>query len=120
MVLTILSHVMIGASVINMTFSIEDNTDCMSSYKLREWKGAFGVRPIVCFEAWAMIAREAIRKSLQVRHFYWTLYWMRTYQIETEAARHLSTNPKTMRQKVRAMIKLLSATMPRVVRDRIA
>jgi hypothetical protein len=66
-----------------------NNIDCMSSYKLCKWKAAFGIQPIVCCEAWAVISSKAVAKQLKVTHFYWTLYWMRTYQIESEAVRVL-------------------------------
>ncbi len=118
MVLDTRAHVNIGTSVIDMKLqAYEDNIDHMSEYKLREWKGAFGARPIVCFEAWAMIYRDAARKKLQVQHFYWALYWMRTYQIETEAARTCKTDPKTFRKKVRKMIEILAAKMTKVVSE---
>jgi len=64
-----------------------------------------------------MISKKALKKKLSVTHFYWALYWMRTYQIETDAARNLTTNPKTLREKVRVMIRLLSGEMNRVVSE---
>jgi len=52
MPLSVAAHVRIGTAIIGMSYSHEDEKlDCMSKYKLTEWKGAFGVRPIVCFEA---------------------------------------------------------------------
>jgi hypothetical protein len=92
-----------------------ENLDCMSNYKLEEWKGAFGHRPIVCCEAWTMIHTRATAQKLTVAHFYWALYWMRTYQTEHQAARDLGTNPKTFREKVKAVVLLLSQSMHRVV-----
>ena len=109
------SHVKIGTSIIGMTYTHMDNLDCMSDYKLREWKAAFGVRPVVCCEAWMMISQQALHRKLYVVHFYWALYWMRTYQTETEAARTLNTNPKTMREKVQEIVYLLSCAMSKVV-----
>lgn len=97
MVLSLRGHVIIGTSTINMSYCFVDNIDCMTSYKLREWKAAFGVRPIVCCEAWAIIAKRASMKKLSPKHFYWALCFMRTYQVETE------------------VIDLLSASMPKVV-----
>jgi hypothetical protein len=110
------AHVQIGTSIIGMTYVHHaNNIDCMSNYKLREWKAAFGIRPIVCCEAWMMISSKAVTNKLTVTHFYWTLYWMRTYQIESEAARVLKTNPKTLREKVRQIVRLLSGAMNNVV-----
>jgi hypothetical protein len=110
------AHVQIGTSTIGMRYEHLNNIDCMSDYKLREWKGAFGVRPIVCCEAWMMISSKASIKKLSIIHFYWALYWLRTYQIETEAARVLKTNPKSLREKVREIIRLLAGAMNKVVR----
>ena len=118
MPLGVAAHVRIGTAIIGMNYShVDESLDCMSNYKLTEWKGAFGVRPVVCFEAWVMISKKALKKKLSVTHFYWALYWMRTYQIETDAARNLTTNPKTLREKVREMIRLLSAEMNKVVSE---
>lgn len=113
------SHVQIGTSIIGMTYEYANNIDCMSNYKLREWRAAFGIRPIVCCEAWFMISSKAFTKKLNVTHFYWALYFMRTYQTETELARALKTNPKTLREKVREIVRLLSGAMNKVVSNSI-
>jgi hypothetical protein len=113
------SHVQIGTSIIGMTYEHANNIDCMSNYKLREWKAAFGIRPIVCCEAWLMISSKALTKKLNVTHFYWALYFMRTYQTESELARSLKTNPKTLQEKVRDIVRLLSGAMNKVVSNSI-
>ena len=94
-----------------MQWSFVDNIDCMSKYKLVEWKAAFGHRPIVCLEAWIMIRKEAGNKKLSVNHYFWALYWMRTYETETNAARQVGSNPKTLREKVKLVVGLLSQKM---------
>jgi hypothetical protein len=118
MILTVEAHVQFGAAAIKMTYSQMDNIDCMSANKLREWKGAFGQRPIVCCEAWTMIQSKAAARNLSVSHFYWALYWMKTYQSETETARDLSTTPKTLREKVKDVVVLLSQHMHIVVSNK--
>ena len=118
MILSVEAHVQFGAAAIKMPYSQMYNIDCMSGNKLREWKGAFGQRPIVCCEAWTMIQSKAAARNLSVSHFYWALYWMKTYQTETETARDLSTNPKTLREKVKAVVVLLSQHMHRVVSNK--
>lgn len=115
MVLSLRGHVIIGTSTINMQYSFVDNIDCMSHYKLREWKAAFGVRPVVCYEAWAIIAKRASVEKLSPKHFYWALYFMRTYQVETDIARNLGTDSKTLRGKVKQVIHLLSSSMSKVI-----
>ena len=115
MVVSVRGHVVCGTSTINMYYRYVDNDDCMTKCKLREWKGAYGVRPIVCFKAWAMISKQASKKKLSIKHFYWALYWMRTYQVETEAARILGTNAKTLRAKSKSIVRILADAMPRMV-----
>lgn len=109
------AHVEIGTSTIGMSYTYKDNLDCMSDYKLREWKAAFGVRPVICTEAWIMISKQAKRKNFEVKHFYWALHFMRTYKTETELARALKTNPKTLRYRVKGIVKLLFQNAHRVV-----
>ena len=118
MILSVEAHVQLGAAAIKMIYSPMDNIDCMSRNKLREWKGAFGQRPIVCCEAWTMIQSKASLMNVSATHFYWALYWMKTYQTETETARDLGTNPKTLREKVKAVVVLLSQNMHRVVSNK--
>jgi hypothetical protein len=115
MVLSLRGHVIIGTSTINMRYCFVDNIDCMTRYKLREWKAAYGVRPVVCYEAWAMIAKRASMKKISPKHFYWALYFMRTYQVESDMARNLCTDSKTLREKTKQVIDLLSSSMPKVV-----
>jgi len=112
------AHVLFGASAIQMKYDYVQNLDCMSNYKLVEWKGAFGVRPIVCCEAWTMIHSQAECMNITITHFYWALYWMRTYQTEVQCARNLRTNPKTLREKYKAVLLLLSRNIHRVVSNK--
>lgn len=99
-----------GASAIGMQYDPP-----LSSYKLREWNSAFGVRPEVCCDAWALIHAQAAHNGHSITHLFWCLHFMRSYQVENECARSLKTNPKTLRERVKAMMKLLSCNMPRVV-----
>jgi hypothetical protein len=116
MIYSIGTHVCYGAAAIKMHYTHDpDSLDCMSLYKLKEWKGAFGHRPFVCCQAWTMIYAEAGRKKISITHFYWALYWMRTYQTEDQASRNLGTNPKTFREKVKTVVLVLSQNMSRVV-----
>ena len=62
-----------------------------------------------------MIHVQAEKKGLGVTHFYWALYFMRTYATEMELARNLNTKPKTFSRKVKEVIKVLSSKMHLVV-----
>ena len=115
MSLDVAAHVAIGASVIGMNYRKVDNLDGLAKYKLREWRGAYGVRPIVCLQAWFMIHKQANRHGCSTIHFYWALHFMKTYKTETEIARHVKTTPKTFRLRVKTIIKLLAGNVHRVV-----
>lgn len=118
MILSLKAHIEYGSATVGLKVNyIENLLDGMSKYKLTEWKASFGVRPIVCHETWIMIQPKisSSKTCLSIQHFYWALFWMKTYPTESVAARTLGTNAKTLREKVGEMIRILSTSMPRVV-----
>jgi hypothetical protein len=92
------------------------NVDFLNRNKLRKWKAAYGVRPLVAYDAWLRIYKKAPLKGISTRHLFWCLHWMKTYGNEDNVSRSLGTTPKTLRSKVKVVVKLLSKCMHSVVR----
>ena len=90
-------------------------TDYLNKYGLRRWKAAFGVRPIVAYDAWLRVRIKANARGLRTLHLFWCLHWMKTYATEDNISQKLKTSPKTFREKVRLFVKLLAKAMPLVV-----
>lgn len=92
-----------------------NTTDYLNKYDLRRWKAAFGVRPIVAYDAWLRVRNKANARGLRTLHLFWCLHWMKTYATEDNISQKLNTSPKTFREKVRLFVKLLAKEMPSVV-----
>jgi len=89
--------------------------DTLSKHGLRRWRAAYGHRPAVLDEAWRQIKSEARKRKIQLKHFFWALHFMKTYQSEDNLANRMNTTPKTFREKAKTIIKLLKREMPGVV-----
>jgi len=85
-----------------------DYVDLVNPHALRKWNAAYGQRPIVLFEAWLPIKARALKREIELKHFFWALNFMKTYQTEDNLARTLNTTPKTLRGKVKGIIKLMA------------
>jgi len=92
------------------------HVDYLNRNRLRKWKAAYGVRPLVAYDAWLRICKKAQLKGISTRHLFWCLHWMKTYGNEDNVSRSLGTTPKTFRSKVKMVVKLLSKCMHSVVR----
>jgi hypothetical protein len=69
--------------------------DTLSKHGLRRWQAAYGHRPAVLDEAWQQIKSEARKKNMQLKHFFWAMHFMKTYQSEDNLANIMNTTPKT-------------------------
>ena len=108
-----------GMGAINATYTKirkrGKHHDYLNKHGFRQWKSAYGIRPIVAYEGWMYIHRKASSSKIRLVHLFWTLHWMKTYQTEDNLARTFRTTSKTYREKVRVVLKLLAKTMPKVV-----
>jgi hypothetical protein len=93
------------------------HVDFLNKNNLRKWKAAYGVRPLVAYDAWLRIKEKAPMRGIMAQHLFWCLHWMKTYGTEDNVARTLRTTSKTLRRKVRNVIKLLSNCIYSVVRQ---
>lgn len=118
MTLSIQDHVILGMSILKATYHQPTKpTECyLNKHATRIWMEGYGVRPEVAYEAWLHIRREAATKGVQIHHLYWTFHFMKTYQSENNVARSLDTNAKTLRERVKSVMKMLSRAMSKVVR----
>jgi len=89
--------------------------DTLSKHGLRRWRAAYGHRPAVLDEAWRQIKSEARKRNMQLKHFFWAMHFMKTYQSEDNLSNTMNTTPKTFREKAKTIIKLLKREMPGVV-----
>ena len=89
-----------------------NSIDYLNNHGLRKWRAAYGVvRPMAAYLAWLRIERRAEQRAVTTKHLFWALHWMKAYSTEDNACRMLKTSAKTLRQKVRVVIKLLSRAM---------
>jgi hypothetical protein len=49
---------------------------------------------------------------MQLKHFFWAMYFMKTYQSEDNLSNTMNTTPKTFREKAKTIIKLLKREIP--------
>jgi hypothetical protein len=106
-------------SSIHLVLKLDDtkqNVDFLNRNKLRKWKAAYGVRPLVAYDAWLRISKKARMRGIMTHHLFWCLHWMKTYGTEDNVSRALGTTPKTLRKKVKTVLKLLSKCIHSVVR----
>ena len=94
----------------------KQSIDFLNSNSLRKWKAAYGVCPLVAYDAWLCIRKKAEIRAIRTRHLFWCLHWMKTYGTEDNISRTLRTTPKTLRKKVKRVVKLLSKCIDSVVR----
>jgi hypothetical protein len=77
-----------------------------------EFRGHFGVPPVVCSDVWRMGSFQAGTRPVNIL---WALLFMFTYMTETILCSMIGVDPKTFRKWVWPVIHSIAAVAPRIV-----
>ena len=82
-------------------------------YFFNSW---FGVSPFICAEVWIMlIGKTSFCVETQPKHLLWTLFFLKTYNLETTMSSILKADAKTLRKWIHYMISSIAQLSEQVV-----
>ena len=79
------------------------------------WTAHFGAAFEVCVRVWKMMIVDGLDDGLEIRHFVWSLYFLKNYPFGRVAAAKADVDRKTFRKYVKLFIESMSMLESRVV-----